>query len=176
MKPAPPKPIAIPSDNRGQKRKRERESQTPHSKSDNRPQKAAAKRVKGGEIPKKEQLAKKKINKTPEDIRSSDEDEDDSELEQQYFARKVSTSKRVSARSSEHESSSSEDSDVAPPVHETHTKSQKHSKNRNKVKYVPPDETAAQRDARTIFVGNVAVAVLTSKVRFFPYYDACDAK
>lgn len=32
-------------------------------------------------------------------------------------------------------------------------------------KFVPEDETSEQRDARTIFVGNVAVEVAKSRVR-----------
>ena len=66
------------------------------------------------------------------------------------------------------QSSGEEDQDAEPPMHETHTSASAtklRSKPRKKAKYVTPGETPAQRDARTIFVGNIPIDVAKSKVR-----------
>lgn len=51
-------------------------------------------------------------------------------------------------------------------VNQTVDEAKKDRKNRRvkKTKYAPEDESEADRDRRTVFVGNVAVEVLKSKV------------
>ncbi|KAL5483040.1 NOP12_3 [Sanghuangporus weigelae] len=58
-------------------------------------------------------------------------------------------------------SSDSEESVDAIPEHESMKKSKK--KGIKKVKYAPEGETKEERDARTIFIGNLPVAVVKSK-------------
>ena len=63
----------------------------------------------------------------------------------------------------------SEDEETADenelPVHESLSKSNRNKGTRGKkVKYVPDGETAEMRDTRTIFIGNLPVDIITSKV------------
>ena len=103
---------------------------------------------------------------------SEDEGENDAQLEDSYLSRGTIQRAVVSPvvkDISEAESSGMDDDNAPPPAHETHSASGQgkiHSKSHKKAKYVPPDETAAQRDARTVFVGNIPVSVAKSKVTF----------
>jgi len=121
---------------------------------------------------------RKKVQKPVENPTSSSEDEDeeddDARLEDNYLTRKTSHKPPIDEdASTAHESSGGEDDDdddmdADPPTHETHSGAaipKSRTKSRKKTKYVPPDETPAQRDARTIFVGNIPVDVAKSKVR-----------
>ncbi|KAL0961193.1 hypothetical protein HGRIS_006162 [Hohenbuehelia grisea] len=56
-----------------------------------------------------------------------------------------------------------DEADATPLVHESVSQPNKRS-GAPKTKYVPPDETPAQRDARTIFVGNLPIAVAQKKL------------
>ncbi len=68
--------------------------------------------------------------------------------------------------SEESESDSGEEGDPSKLVHESLLKGKTKTQPRQgKAKYVPSEETSAQRDARTVFVGNVAVEVAKSRVR-----------
>lgn len=63
----------------------------------------------------------------------------------------------------------SEDEEIADenelPVHESLSKSGRKKGTRGKkVKYVPEGETPEMRDTRTIFIGNLPVDIITSKV------------
>ena len=51
-------------------------------------------------------------------------------------------------------------------VHESVAVGDKSKTVSGKVKYAPQEETPEQRDARTVFVGNVPVEVVKSKVRY----------
>lgn len=62
------------------------------------------------------------------------------------------------------ESDSDTDADAEPPQHETLQKTNKKKSATKKVKYVPEGETREQRDMRSIFVGNLPVAIVKSKV------------
>ncbi|KAJ4480087.1 hypothetical protein J3R30DRAFT_3873990 [Lentinula aciculospora] len=108
---------------------------------------------------------------------SDDDDENDSGPENAYLSRAVKgKGKAVSDLDGEEEkteieegdedSSSSEDDDEdrPPPQHESLTKKQSSKKPPKSIsKYVPPDETLEQRNARTIFVGNLNVEVSQKK-------------
>ena len=61
-----------------------------------------------------------------------------------------------------------DDADAPPPTHESLLPSAKRVRvksTKKKTKVVPEDETPAQRDARTLFVGGLPVEVAEKKVR-----------
>lgn len=58
------------------------------------------------------------------------------------------------------------DPDAPLPEHESHKKSNRRKGGTKKAKFVPDGETREQRDARSIFIGNLPVAVVKSKVHF----------
>ena len=65
------------------------------------------------------------------------------------------------------------DNDPSRLVHESIAKTPKTVKVAStKSKFVPPDETAEQRDARTIFVGNLSVEVAAKRVRLLSLFDS----
>ena len=66
------------------------------------------------------------------------------------------------------------DNDASHLTHESVAKTPKKIKAvSTKSKFVPPDETAEQRDARTIFVGNLPVEVAQKRVRLLSLFDNC---
>ncbi|KIK62418.1 hypothetical protein GYMLUDRAFT_58188 [Collybiopsis luxurians FD-317 M1] len=109
----------------------------------------------------------------------SDEDENDSELENAYLSRTLkrkdkgkgpespdeeqNDGDKFQEESEDHDGVSSEDNS-SPPQHESLTKKQRTKKVlKSKTRYVPPDETPEQRNARTIFIGNLSVEVSQKK-------------
>ena len=68
---------------------------------------------------------------------------------------------------SESDSASEDELDPSKLVHESVASGSKSKTGSGKTKYVPPEETQEQRDARTVFVGNVPVEVVKSRVRLF---------
>ena len=63
--------------------------------------------------------------------------------------------------------SEEDDNEYIPPVHESLAGAagpDSASSSKKNKKYAPADETPAQRDSRTIFVGNVSSQVMTTKV------------
>ena len=114
----------------------------------------------------------KKRSKTKDALEGSDEEEVDDGLEEAY-ERKIRRPGKQGAPSTskdkeESESSSDSEADASQLVHETVTKADRHGKPRPARKRVhherPPDETKEQRDACTIFIGNVPIEVAKSKV------------
>ncbi|OCH91899.1 hypothetical protein OBBRIDRAFT_727978 [Obba rivulosa] len=70
----------------------------------------------------------------------------------------------VANEDSEDDSSSSDSEGDAPQlVHESVSKGAKKGAGRKKKRFIPEDETPQRRDARTIFVGNVAIEVAKSR-------------
>lgn len=65
-----------------------------------------------------------------------------------------------------------EDEDASPPMHETLASSKGRVETKRRKHYVPEGETAEQRNARTIFVGNVSADIVKSKVRYPPHYGS----
>lgn len=117
--------------------------------------------------------ASKKPSKRAAALSDSDDSDDNADVEEAYAARTKSKpaprpmAAKVDAPS-DSEGSDSDDPDAPPPVHESLLpKKEKRDRGRkkDKVRYVPPGETREQRDSRTIFVGNVPVEVVKSKVR-----------
>jgi nucleolar protein 12 len=107
-----------------------------------------------------------RTEKAPEDIGASDED--NAGLEETY-EHKVRPGKHVARGSSREEQlndNSDSEEDASQLVHETMVKNAQLVKTRSRHAhhYVPPDETKEQRDARTIFLGNVPMEVAKSKV------------
>ncbi|KAJ4463365.1 hypothetical protein C8J55DRAFT_531933 [Lentinula edodes] len=111
-----------------------------------------------------------------EESKSDGDEENDSELENAYLSRangkgKFSASHRAGKHEEQSEgadddveeaSSGADDDDEGrpPPDHESLTKKQRSKKPPKSIsKYVPPDENQDQRNARTIFVGNLSVEV-----------------
>lgn len=116
-----------------------------------------------------------------EESKSDGDDENDSELENAYLSRangkgNFSASHRAGKHEEQSEgadddveeaSSGADDDDEGrpPPDHESLTKRQRSKKPpKSIIKYVPPDENQDQRNARTIFVGNLSVEVSQKKV------------
>src|SRR5712671_313225 len=119
------------------------------------------KQRKGHDVPKR----KEKNEKVPEE---SDDEEADGGLEEAY-EQQDRLRKQAASGSSRKEKQPSETSDsegdASQLVHETMVKKDRPSKTRPRhVHHVPPDETKEQRDARTIFLGNVPQEVAKSKV------------
>jgi len=106
-----------------------------------------------------------RTEKSPEEIG----DEDNAGLEEAY-EHKVRPGKQVAKGSSRDEEqlngTSDSEEDASQLVHETMVKSAQRDKTRSRHvhHYVPPDETKEQRDARTLFLGNVPMEVAKSKV------------
>lgn len=118
-----------------------------------------------------------------------EQSEDDGDIEGAYFARsrrkelaqsvpspppkKPSKAKKAVASEAADASDAAEDKDDgddAPPQHESlastsTTKRVRERVPKSKSKYTPPDETKEQRDARTIFIGNLPVEIIKSQVR-----------
>jgi nucleolar protein 12 len=106
-----------------------------------------------------------RTEKAPEEIG----DEDNAGLEEAY-EHKVRPGKQAAIGSSKDEEqlndTSGSEEDASQLVHETMVKNARRDKTRSRhVHYVPPDETKEQRDARTIFLGNVPMEVAKNKVR-----------
>lgn len=82
-------------------------------------------------------------------------------------AAKGESSKSVSSHESGSESSDSSDEDrddQSSLIHETLQKDKPRKPASRKAKYAPSDETKERRDARTIFVGNLAPDVAIKRV------------
>jgi nucleolar protein 12 len=116
--------------------------------------------------------ASKAKGKAKDALEESDEEEADGELEEAYERKNRRPGKQGSPSTSknkeESESASDSEVDASQLVHETVAKGDQPGKTRPTRKRIhhesPPDETKEQRDARTIFIGNVPVEVAKSKV------------
>ena len=62
-------------------------------------------------------------------------------------------------------SDTDDEGDPSKLVHESVAVAGKAKSSSGKIKFIPPEETREQRDSRTVFVGNVPVEVVTSRVR-----------
>jgi hypothetical protein len=102
-----------------------------------------------------------------EKLLESDDKEADAWLEEAY-ERKVLPGKHVamgSSKNEEHQNGTSEsEADTSQLVHDTTVKKGRHRQKH--VHDVPPDETKEQRDARTVFFGNIPIEVAKSKVQY----------
>ncbi|KAF9267576.1 hypothetical protein L218DRAFT_696497 [Marasmius fiardii PR-910] len=153
---------------KGRLSKQEKEVRTTES------QKSKKQKAKRNAAGKQEQEVKdsKGHNSESDEIQDvGSDDEDNSDLENAYLA----GSSKQKAQAQEEEESEEErelveeadtevesDSDAPPPQHESLSKSSKRTKPKS-AKLVPADETPEQRDARTIFVGNLALEVAQKK-------------
>jgi nucleolar protein 12 len=105
-------------------------------------------------------------------------EDDDPAVEDAYHQRQKDTAKSKTSKSTppkakakvpleqrdsepRSESDSDSDPDAPPPVHESLTQKPEGERPRKK-KYVPEGETSEQRDARTIFIGNLPASVAKS--------------
>ncbi|KAG8727943.1 hypothetical protein FRC11_012153 [Ceratobasidium sp. 423] len=122
-----------------------------------------------------------KAKKSKQDADSSAED--DPAVEDAYHQRKTKTSRPTKPKAStsspkskvkapveksdsesQFESESDSDADAPPPPHESLTQKPEDERPRKK-KYIPEGETAGQKDARTIFIGNLPASVAKSSAR-----------
>ncbi len=120
-----------------------------------------------------QKTSKKKKSKGFSEVSEPEEingDSDDDELENQY--RSARTTKSASSApplgdDGQEDSGSDDGHDSTElPVHESVGKwARKTNTKGSKLKYVPEDETREQRDARTVFVGNIPTEVVKSRVR-----------
>ncbi|KAF8443144.1 hypothetical protein L210DRAFT_3161164 [Boletus edulis BED1] len=78
---------------------------------------------------------------------------------------KTGSSKKISSHKSRSENSDEDGDDPSNLTHETlqQDKPSKPASRNLKAKYAPPDETKERRDARTIFIGNLAPDVATNR-------------
>jgi nucleolar protein 12 len=113
----------------------------------------------------------KKKSRIEKSLEESDDEEADAGLEVAY-ERKVRLGKQAVTGSSKNEEqqhgSPESEAGASQLVHETAAK-----KDRRKKKHahdVPPNETKEQRDARTIFLGNIPIEVAKSKVYSSPLF------
>lgn len=74
------------------------------------------------------------------------------------------SSKSASSDESDSESSDEDGNDPSTLIHETLQKDKPSKPAGRKAKYVPSDETKERRDARTIFIGNLAPDVAIKRV------------
>lgn len=111
-----------------------------------------------------------RTSKKAEQAGSSEDENDASGLEIAYTGGKIALKEDIA--DTKH---SDEEGDPSQLVHETIAKSSKARNIGSKSKYSPPDETQEQREARTIFVGNLSVEVaqkkasLTSLLMYYSY-------
>jgi nucleolar protein 12 len=111
---------------------------------------------------------RKETKKKPQAVPESSDEDEDSEVERRYTQKKAHSQPAEESKSAD--GSGDSDSDADEPRDLTHislqsTKGNKKSHSAGKIKYTPPDETPAQRDSRTIFIGNLPLEVVQKKVR-----------
>jgi len=117
----------------------------------------------------KEEKSHKVSKKSAKTEKTSEETGDEDHAGLEAYEHKVHPGKQATKDSSRGEGqlndTSDSEGDSSQLVHETMAKKAQRDKTRPRhVYHVPPDETKEQRDARTIFLGNVPVEVAKSKV------------
>ncbi|TCD70865.1 hypothetical protein EIP91_001173 [Steccherinum ochraceum] len=107
---------------------------------------------------------KKKEKKTqkPQQAVEDEEELSDAEISHPPSPKKAPKPRDVDKDADEAEGSSDEEGDPSKLVHESLVNGGK-GKEKARKKFVPEEETSQQRDARTIFVGNVAVEVAKNR-------------
>ncbi|KAK7464220.1 Nucleolar protein 12 [Stygiomarasmius scandens] len=127
----------------------------------------------------KKRKAKKQVEEDEdEDVQEEEEEEEDnSDLENAYLRSRTKSIKSAGEDEEEEdndkmqvdevEGSEEDDADALPPQHESLSskkgKGKDKSKPKRKEKYIPDGETPVQRDARTIFIGNLSLEVAQKK-------------
>ncbi|KAF7350889.1 RRM domain-containing protein [Mycena sanguinolenta] len=148
-------------------RKKKRGQSEKHANSPKSSSKIAKQAVK----PKSTKSAKHSEPVVDEDSdKESADDEDNSDLENAYLGKMRSDKPGAPAEVSEEEEieaddsgdSDSDDPDAPPPVHESLTKRVR-TKPAKKAKTVPENETPIQRNARTLFIGELPLEVAQKK-------------
>ncbi|KAI0766376.1 hypothetical protein BD413DRAFT_615176 [Trametes elegans] len=115
--------------------------------------------------PKESAKAGKKTRKAKKQTKPSSEKEEDEDAEPvQHNTKEGQAAKATGSKDTDDTSESDEEGDSTKLVHESLLKGGQKSQSRHgKEKFVPEEESAEQRDARTIFIGNVAVEVTKSR-------------
>lgn len=117
---------------------------------------------------------RKRSKGVPQPTVLEDDSDNDDAVEANYRSGlKAEATVRDAPHQSESSDEAAEDSeggendfDPSKLVHESVAKGASSHSQSKKTKYVPPGETSAQRDARTIFIGNVPVEVMKNRVRY----------
>ncbi|KAJ8501954.1 hypothetical protein ONZ51_g267 [Trametes cubensis] len=161
---APPRPpVATPAaPTATSDKKRKATEETPNGKSKRSKADAADSSPKKAPV----KPAKQKAKKTAESSSESEEDEDAKLAERMHKKSKKSQSAQDAKKDSDDGSEDSDDEgDPSNLVHESLLKGEKTKgqSRHGKAKFAPSEETPEQRDARTIFVGNVAIEVTKSR-------------
>ncbi|TEB22964.1 hypothetical protein FA13DRAFT_1694751 [Coprinellus micaceus] len=114
---------------------------------------------------KKKETPKAKSKKPVAQVEDSSEDEEDnSDIENQYLAGKQKRAAKPETDDVDEEGGESDaDVDPAALVHESLQSGGKSKSRSGKQKYVPEDETPEKRDQRTVFVGNLPLAVASKR-------------
>lgn len=117
---------------------------------------------------------KTSLKKSKTKVKATKEPEEENDLEAAYLREQeskkpVKVDQTIEEASEAEEDADDSNSDPSRLVHESLTdKSKSKSTRGSKQKYVPPDETAVQRDQRTIFIGNLSLEVAQKRVRIPP--------
>jgi len=94
---------------------------------------------------------------------SSEGDEENPHLEAAHLRFKQDTG-QLAEDEEDNDDEEGHDSGTLRLVHESLMEESKSKHKSKKQKYVPPDETPAQRDQRTIFVGNLSLEIAQKRV------------
>jgi len=94
---------------------------------------------------------------------SLEEDEEKPDLEAAHLRFKQDAGQSAEDEE-DNDDEADDDSDTSRLVHESLMEKSKFKHKSRKQKYVPPDETPAQRDQRTIFIGNLSLEVAQKRV------------
>ena len=117
----------------------------------------------------KEGKVHKVSKRTAKTEKIQEEESGDEARVEEAYEHKLRPGKQVTRGSSRDEEqlndTSDSEGDASQLTHETVKKAQRDRTRPRHVHHVPPDETKEQRDARTIFLGNVPTEVAKSKVR-----------
>jgi nucleolar protein 12 len=110
-----------------------------------------------------------KAHKVSKRTTKTEEESDDEAHVEEAYEHKVRLGKQVARGSLRDEEqlndTSDSEGDASQLTHETVVKMAQRDRTRPRhVHFVPPDETKGQRDARTVFLGNVSMEVAKSKV------------
>ncbi|THH16527.1 hypothetical protein EW146_g4122 [Bondarzewia mesenterica] len=122
-------------------------------------------------LPKKGKKGKASASRSIARVNALEDDEqEDADLEDMYLAGQTKGTTGTSVgqdkeeKAQESDSSSDDEGDLSQLVHESVSKKDRARGARSKkLKYVPPDETAERRNARTIFIGNVPIDAAKKK-------------
>ena len=133
-----------------------------------------ADKVKGSKAEKEDKKSGKRAGQAEvADDDEGEDDEDDDTLEQQYASKPSKSTSTPQATTNDGDDEDDQDSamdveatniEATSPIPADDAKKNKKDRRVKKTKYTPEGESEVDRDRRTVFVGNVDVEILKSKV------------